>query len=242
LPSRLDVSCPAPTASCRGRGRLASRRSSGRGSPFVDTEAQSHSELLQDDGAVEAGAPVNVPRKDLTFDWPYDFKVIAGRRSMHLSIAFATLGIAASLALSIVALSRVETKPATTSRGPALRGVYRDGPADEPNYYVSVVDLGRGNVSGSMNFEYQDGQTSVVFTFHGVEQPLGDSSARGVLTLTPGLIPQVGSASQKPSSVPSAISASYSSATISFGECPDYLHFANTLADCDFVRTKGNQL
>lgn len=166
----------------------------------------------------------------------------ADRRTSQLWIAFATLVIAASLALSIVALSDVESNRATTSPHLALQGVYREGKPDEPNYYVSIIDHGRGNVTGSMNFEYQDGQTSVVFTFNGVDQPVGVSSTREVLTLTPTLIPQGGAASQVPSSVPSAISASYSSSTISFGECSEYLHFASTLDDCKFVRVKGGQL
>lgn len=93
-----------------------------------------------------------------------------------------------------------------------------------------------------MNYLYQDGQTSVVFTFTGLNQGIGGSSERGILTLTPELVPRDGSASQKPSTLPSAISATYDSSRISFGECTNYLHFANTLAECTFVRESGNQL
>ena len=65
-----------------------------------------------------------------------------------------------------------------------------------------VPTLGRlGSLTGSVNFLYQDGQTSVVFTFDGTVQGL-------IATLTPTQVPQDGAASQPMGTVPTAISAS----------------------------------
>ena len=177
-----------------------------------------------------------------TCDRPYDCRVNVALRGFTVQTALVALALALSLALSIAALVVAGTSSRGASTRPSLQRVYRDGAADEPGYFVSVVRLNTGRVAGSMNYRYQDGQTSVVFTFQALGPWTGGSSARGILTLMPKLIPQGGSASQKPSTVPSAISATYDSTSMSFGECTDYLHFASSLADCDFVRVNGDHL
>jgi len=115
--------------------------------------------------------------------------------------------------------------PVNTSRAPQ-NGTYSDG--TEVNYFVSLTSQASGTLDGSVQFAYQDGQTSVVFTFTGTWQD-------GIATLTPGSIPQTGSASQDPATVPSTISMQYAQSSLDLGECTAYLHFVESESQCQFT-------
>jgi hypothetical protein len=52
-------------------------------------------------------------------------------------------------------------------------------------------------------------------------------------------VPQNGSASQNPTTVPAAISATYGPGSITLGECSSYLHFVQSMAQCTFSRSAG---
>lgn len=123
------------------------------------------------------------------------------------------------------------------SQVPGATGLYVDGGAGTP-HYVLAWHLGPdGAISGAVDYVYQDGQTSVVFTFTG---QLDGSDT--VATLTPHTIPQgTGSASQPPGTVPAAISATLSTSSIQLGECTTYLHFAPNEAACTFLASSSLQ-
>jgi len=127
-------------------------------------------------------------------------------------------------------LPTTATSSAPGGTAPAFPlGVYVDGPPGTPHYYLSVGQAPDGSLSGALHFLYQDGQTSVVFTFTGTVS--GDAG-----TLKPVTIPQdAGSASQDPSTVPGAVSATFGGNTVLLGECTAYLHFATSLQDCTFT-------
>ena len=115
-----------------------------------------------------------------------------------------------------------------SARSQLKNGIYVNGEQGTPHYFISLASSG-DNLSGSVDFLYQDGQTSVVFTFSGTLQ-------NAVATLHPIDIPQnSGSASQEASSVPSAISATVGENSIALGECPAYLHFVQSMAQCQFT-------
>ncbi|WP_298210935.1 hypothetical protein [Ferrimicrobium sp.] len=119
----------------------------------------------------------------------------------------------------------------------AVTGLYVDGPAGTPQYFLSWTARPNGTIGGAVNFAYQDGQTSVVFTFTGALEGSHD-----VATLTPQAIPEnTGSASQPPCTVPAAISALLSRGSISLGECTTYLHFAPNEAACTFTASTNDQ-
>jgi hypothetical protein len=85
-----------------------------------------------------------------------------------------------------------------------------------------------------VDFAYQDGQTSVVFTFEGTVQG-------AEATLTPISVPQNGgSAQQDPSTIPSAMPLSMGGPfsrgyVITLGGCMNYLRFVQSASQCDFV-------
>jgi HAAS domain-containing protein len=125
------------------------------------------------------------------------------------------------------------TAPATAPIVP--NGIYdSDVGGTVPHYFMSLTNGPAGNLSGSVNFAYQDGQTSVVFTFAGTVE--GTEA-----TLTPTTVPQGGgSASQDPSSIPSTISLGLGVGVsrgyvLTLGECANYLHFVQSVGQCDFV-------
>ena len=150
---------------------------------------------------------------------------------------------------SVVALAVASFVPATTTTmatapssatstttypgtPPVANGIYVAGSPGTPHYFISLTN-GSGGITGSVEFLYQDGQTSVVFTFDGTVQ-------NGMATLNPTGVPQNGgSASQDPATVPSAISATLGQGSISLGECTSYLHFTKSLAQCDFTYSSG---
>ncbi|MHB1582717.1 MAG: PASTA domain-containing protein [Acidimicrobiales bacterium] len=138
---------------------------------------------------------------------------------------------------SVVTLTVSSGPPSSTATStipnigstPVPNGIYVDGSQGTPHYFISLTNTTGGGLSGSVDFLYQDGQTSVVFTFEGTTQ-------NAVATLHPTNIPQNGgSASQNPATVPSAISATLGPASISLGECTSYLHFTQSLAQCGFA-------
>lgn len=126
----------------------------------------------------------------------------------------------------ILTVSSGSTTVSATSQ--LKNGIYVNGQQGTPHYFISLASNG-DNLSGSVDFLYQDGQTSVVFTFSGTLQ-------NAVATIHPIDIPQnSGSASQEASSVPSAISATVGENSIALGECPAYLHFVQSMAQCQFT-------
>ncbi len=162
-------------------------------------------------------------------------------RSLKVAVGLTSLLAIASVTIAIAALfNSSATRP--TVREIPLSGVYADGASGQPHYFVAVSSLGEHTLTGSMDFVYQDGQTSVVFTFQGSVQQLRPGANVAVLTLVPSLVPQDGSASQKRSSVPTAISAVYQGKGLSFGECGNYLHFVPSLAGCQFTHVNDNEL
>jgi len=133
-----------------------------------------------------------------------------------------------------VTLTTTTTTTTTTvvSTLPLLSGIYVDGTQGTPHYFISLTTRGDGTVTGSIDFLYQDGQTSVVITFTGTTQS-------GTATLSPTSVPQTGSAAENPDDVPSAISATYTQDSIGLGECTSYLHFAESVAQCSFSFSPG---
>ncbi|MGO9559793.1 MAG: hypothetical protein ACLPYW_11990 [Acidimicrobiales bacterium] len=127
---------------------------------------------------------------------------------------------------STTSVGTTTTSPPATTAAPRS-GTYSNGGQGTPHYFVSLTAEANGKLSGSVQFLYQDGQTSVVFTFSGTWQS-------GVATLTPETVPQDGSASQNPSTVPSAISMPYGQTGLELGECTGYLHFAESESQCQF--------
>lgn len=113
---------------------------------------------------------------------------------------------------------------------PAIRsGIYVNGPSGTPHYFVSLTDGSAGQVSGSVDFLYQDGQTGVAFSVTG-------NVHNGVMTLYPANVqtPPGGTASLA-RNVPSVISATVDRDAFDLGECSSYLSFVQSLADCAFT-------
>lgn len=105
-----------------------------------------------------------------------------------------------------------------------------DGVSYIPHYFLTVSGSSDGTFTGSVDFLYQDGQTSVVFTFDGTGQ-------NGAATLRPTSIPQVGEASQNPATVPAVISATYENGSVTLGECNSYLSSVQSLSQCTFTKS-----
>jgi surface antigen len=87
---------------------------------------------------------------------------------------------------------------------------------------VSLTTQSDGTISGSLSYLYQDGQTSAVFSFSG-------STNSGTATLTP-------------STAGGPISVTYSAKQMQFGECTQYLKFAQSMAQCTFTYSPGGAL
>ena len=114
----------------------------------------------------------------------------------------------------------------------ALTGVYVDGSAGTPHYYISLREGGKGKVRGTLNYEFQDGQTQAVLTFSGKAQD-------GVANLKPKVVTQ-SSGSASATSVPSDIAMTYDQSGITLGECTSYLHLAQSEAACTFTRSSSS--
>ncbi len=142
----------------------------------------------------------------------------------------------AALVLALVALAS-EPKSSTHVSFAPLSGIYTDARNDVPHYFVSVNVREDRDVQGSMDFEYQDGQTSVVFTFRGVEVPTKSRATSGALTLTTTSTNGSGRAAQSAGSIPATLSVLYGAKSLVFGECTNYLRLAASLAACTFSRS-----
>ncbi|MGD1013563.1 MAG: hypothetical protein ABR963_04130 [Acidimicrobiales bacterium] len=144
----------------------------------------------------------------------------------------------AALVLSIIAVARSTPLTSPTTLGP-LAGVYVSGSLDQPHYFVTLHEKD-DQVHGALGFVYQDGQTSVVFTFTGTGAPLGKHPQRGLMVAatTPvmGTTPNILS-----SKIPSSISVFYDSTSLAFGECADYLDVPS-LARCVFHVDRSNEI
>jgi DNA-directed RNA polymerase specialized sigma24 family protein len=77
-------------------------------------------------------------------------------------------------------------------------GVYSDGSRGYPYYFITLESQGGYQFSGAVNFLYQNGQTSVVFTFDG-------TANGGNVTLHPTTDPGAGSELQTEATLPSDI-------------------------------------
>jgi hypothetical protein len=170
-----------------------------------------------------------------------------GLNATFVSVSDTSLAVGDVVAQTPLAGSRIErgqavtlsvsspsypTSPTAPAGITVPSGMYVDGTSGTPHYFVSLSDDNEG-FSGSVNFVYQDGQSSVVFTFVGTAQ-------NGAATLRPTSVPQnAGSASQEPSTVPSVISVSIDKDSFNLGECTGYLHFTRSLAQCVFTYSPG---
>lgn len=137
----------------------------------------------------------------------------------------------AALIVSIVALTRTSNDGTTPSSGPTA-GIYMSGALGQPHYYVAVTNDGTDLVRGALGYVYQDGQTSVVFTFRGTSSSLNRTKVGGVMIVTTSVV-----AKRSPlltSSVPATISVTYGSTSLDVGECGDYLE-VTSLAGCHFT-------
>jgi len=81
------------------------------------------------------------------------------------------------------ALATRSVAPTSLAVGP-VSGVYVNGHSGVPHYYVTLENRGNGVVRGSMDYLYQDGQTSVIFTFNGWSEKFGSHGTTGSLTLS----------------------------------------------------------
>jgi hypothetical protein len=160
------------------------------------------------------------------------------RQPIIITVGISLILSLIAIALSIFAISKesnfITSKSqltTTTSKSAdkfiLQNGVYSDGPIGYPHYFVIIDNVGNGTITGTVNFLYEDGQTSVVFSFNA-------TPIEGYLNIKVNKIPQIGSASENPSNVPTVISATYSSNYIDLGECLTYLHFASSNSDCQF--------
>jgi hypothetical protein len=131
--------------------------------------------------------------------------------------------------------SGVLAAAATSTTSPLPSGTYVDGPQGTPHYLVSLTRGRDGQVSGSVDFLYQDGQTAVAFTVTGTVH-------NGVLTLhTADVQPPAPHSPPLARNVPSVISGTTNSgSSFDLGECTTYLSFAASMADCTFTRSAGH--
>ena len=148
-------------------------------------------------------------------------------------IALALLTGVASLVLSVVAIAR-DSKTTTTAMSGPVSGVYADGPSSVPHYFVTFLNRGNGDVRGAMNFLFQDGQTSVVFTFNGWIASLDSHSTSGTLTLSAAGVKNSSVATQTSLATPSTISVVFGARQLDFGECSTYLT-VSSLSACTFT-------
>jgi hypothetical protein len=161
--------------------------------------------------------------------------VRTGDQRLKLGIAVTALVAVVAVILSSVALANRSSSRSFT-RTPAS-GVYLNAASDRPHFFIALTNLGGGRVRGAVDFQYQDGQTSSVFTFRGTSQSLRSGAATGVLTLTPERVPSDTSA-QLLSPPPSAVSATYGANQITLGECASYLA-VTSLSRCLFALSSG---
>lgn len=122
------------------------------------------------------------------------------------------LGIAAAT-ISVVALAQEPALNLMPNGLSSLRsGLYIDGLIGTPNYFVSLEVSPGGVVTGAIDSIYQDGQTAVALTFLGTAQ---DNVANLNVIYS--------NAPNETTTGPSAISFTWGSKGIRFGECAEYL-------------------
>jgi hypothetical protein len=113
-------------------------------------------------------------------------------------------------------------------------GVYDSGVAGTPHYFMVLTNGSAGGLTGSVDFAYQDGQTSVIFTFEGTVQG-------AEATLTPVSVPQNGGGAQQdastiPSAMPLTLGGPFPGGyAVALGECASYLRFIQSMGQCNFV-------
>lgn len=140
-----------------------------------------------------------------------------------------------AIVLSSIALTQRTSAPGNGSS--ALSGIYVDGPTSRPHFFVVLSALSGGRVRGAVDYVYQDGQTSVVFTFRGTSQALGANASSGELTLEP-VITTANSSQLQKAPLP-ALSVTYGPRQLELGECSLYLR-VTSLAACTFsLSTNG---
>jgi hypothetical protein len=165
--------------------------------------------------------------------WGVEYHDHVRGRDLRKTVAFVAVALVAIVAivLSSIALSRDgSTRAAFTA--PAS-GIYLNGPSDRPHFLVVVTNRGGGRVRGALDFQFQDGQTTLVFTFRGYSQSTTTSSTSGVLTL----IPERNSndtSSELSEPPPSAIAATFGARQMELGECDSYLH-VTSMSACQFT-------
>ena len=104
--------------------------------------------------------------------------------------------------------------PTPTPRSALASGIYVDGIAGTPHYFVTVTAKSDGTATGTVSFLHQDGQTEAAFTFTATVQS-------GIATLT--------------ASTGRIITAPFDQHGFTLGNCTDYLPYARTNADCSFT-------
>jgi hypothetical protein len=150
-------------------------------------------------------------------------------------VVTAVLAVAA-IVLSSIALARGPSSSSTTSGLPAS-GIYVNGSADRPHFFLVLTNLGAGLVRGSVDFQYQDGQTSLGFSFRGTSQLLRSGSSTGALTMTPVTVP-VRTSSELFAPPPKGFSATFGPGDVDLGECGTFLHVTSEGA-CQFSLSKA---
>jgi hypothetical protein len=110
-------------------------------------------------------------------------------------------------------------------------GVYYSGTLESPHYYATVAEKKNGQVSGTINFRYQDGQSVVILRFAGTPEDHESSMMATLVTRT---------TSTRTTVVPSTLSVTWGTNEIVFGECTGYLHYATSESTCYFQRARGN--
>ena len=179
------------------------------------------------------------------------FKAIKVRVSSSRSVASGKVAAQAPSAdVQVLAGTTVElyvstgppqVPPPSTTTGPvgaqewAPAGIFADGSTGTPYYFISLFEK-RGDVSGSVDFLHQDGQTSVVFTFEG-------TMTAESLTLHP-TNASIATSTSEPegtTTVPTTIQATVGDAltpAIELDNCTAYLSFATSARQCVFQRVE----
>jgi hypothetical protein len=143
-----------------------------------------------------------------------------------------------SIAAGSVIVLQISTGPEGSQPASTPLGIFTDGSEGRPYYFISLFGSGDSvggstprPVEGSLDFLYQDGQSSVVFTFDGTWSGTN-------LTMHPTSFPKAGSAVIRTGSVPQTIQATTISdllGVIRLPNCSSYLRLATTTQQCEFV-------
>ena len=156
----------------------------------------------------------------------------ADKMSRHLTRAGRFTAIAL-VAVALGACGRQSVAPTSAAPDPALpNGIYVNGAPNTSlvtHYFISLTNGANGGVGGSVDFQYEDGQVIVVFTFGGTVQ-------NGIATLLPIAVPRNGgSASPNPAAVPSAIAAPIGHGSLFLSGCRAYFGYGEGQGQCGFT-------